>query len=106
MRHTDILFFTLIDTVLHSVAYVSSWKAPMLQHFFFYGFRNVPILRKWESLNLVRFQRAVLTAVKRVHLRCTKSETCLPRETFNKYVLMGGLIQSVESDASDSIIIN
>jgi len=28
MRHTDILFFTLIDTVLHSVAYVRSWKAP------------------------------------------------------------------------------
>jgi len=25
---TDILFFTLVDTVLHSVACVRSWKAP------------------------------------------------------------------------------
>jgi len=30
MRHTDILFFTLIDTVLHSIAYVRSWKAPII----------------------------------------------------------------------------
>jgi len=30
MRHTDILFFTLIDTVLHSVVYVRSWKAPLV----------------------------------------------------------------------------
>jgi len=29
MRHTDILFFTLVDTVLHSVACVRSWKAPL-----------------------------------------------------------------------------
>jgi len=32
MRHTDILFFALIDTVLHSVAYVRSWKAPIVKY--------------------------------------------------------------------------
>jgi len=30
MRHTDIFFFTLVDTVLHSVACVRSWKAPQV----------------------------------------------------------------------------
>jgi len=41
MRHTDILFFTLVDTVLHTVACVRSWKAKVIAADYIFNYSSL-----------------------------------------------------------------
>jgi len=51
---------------------------------FFYEFRKAQILRDWEFAST----SSASDCCQKTHIGCTKSETCLSRETFNKCVLI------------------